>query len=208
MDQLNYSPWNVVVLFDEEVTSEFIKLNRIIIAKVPSKIILNLTDVQPHMTLYTTNYPTQNLSEIIECLSKTVNTFHSFSIKFSTKVIDMNSIFINADPNMVLIQLHSKIVDALNPLRGGLYDEKELGLIGNNSERKNSLLTYGMWAAKELYVPHVSIARPFDVGLCNSALECLPKKINIDAKVNKIGLVERGPDGTCKKVLQTYSLKK
>ena len=63
-----------------------------------------------------------------------------------------------------------------------------------------------MWAAKELYIPHISIARPFDASLCKQALDQLPKKIDYLTKIECIALVERGHDGTCKKIIETYSL--
>lgn len=207
MEQI-FSPWNVVVLFDEVFTEELIKLSRFCSAKIPSKIILNKTDALPHMTLYTTNYPTNNLAKIKNKLLTLLKKFHQFPVRFSSKVIDMNTVFINADPNVELQQLHIEIVDELNPLRDDLYDKKELKLIGDNVERKNSLLTYGMWAAKDLYVPHISVIRPFDVTQCNEVLDLLPTKIHYVTLVGQIGLVERGHDGTCKKILQTYSLER
>ena len=36
----------------------------------------------------------------------------------------MNTVFINADSDVILQQLHTQIVNVLNPLRDGLYDKK------------------------------------------------------------------------------------
>ncbi|MEK7078807.1 MAG: hypothetical protein AAB929_01945 [Patescibacteria group bacterium] len=201
-----FSSWNVVILFNEVLTEELIKLNMFVTAKIPSKIVLNKTDALPHMTIYTTNYPVKNLPKIKKELALVVRKFHPILLQLSSKVIDMNTVFINADSDVILQQLHTQIVNVLNPLRDGLYDKKELELIGNNEKRKRSLLTYGMWAAKELYIPHISIARPFDASLCKQALDQLPKKIDYLTKIECIALVERGHDGTCKKIIETYSL--
>jgi len=201
-----FSSWNVVILFNETLTEELIKLNHLIVEKIPSKIELNKIDALPHMTIYTTNYPTKNLSKIKIELALVVRKFQPILLQLSSKAIDMNTVFINADSDVILQQLHTQIINVLNSLRDGLYDKKELELIGNNEKRKRSLLTYGMWAAKKLYIPHISIARPFDASLCKQALDLLPKKIDYLTKIEYIALVERGHDGTCKKIIETYSL--
>lgn len=201
------SPWNVVILFNEELTEELINLSHFIASKIPSKVELNRTDALPHLTIYTTNYPTKNLMKIKKKLSLVVKKFNQFTLQFSTKIVDMNTVFINAELNKTLQNLHSDVVDALNPLRDGLFDEKELALIGNNEARKKSLLMYGMWSAKKLYVPHISVARPFDQASCKQALNLLPKKIHYMTPIKHITLAERGHDGTCKKIIKIYSLK-
>ena len=63
-----------------------------------------------------------------------------------------------------------------------------------------------MWATKELYVPHISVARPFDASRCKEALNLLPEKIYFQTKIESVALVERGHDGTCKKIIKIYPL--
>ncbi len=63
-----------------------------------------------------------------------------------------------------------------------------------------------MWVAKKLYIPHVSLARSVDATQCMQALELLPDDIAYTTLVREIVLVERGPHGTCKKVLEKFPL--
>ena len=132
MKQITCTSRNVVILFNEVLTQELIDLSRLLALRMPSKVELNRSDAFPHMSIYTSNYPNKNLVKIEEKLTYIVKRFCPFLVQFSKKVIDMNTIFINADPNETLQSLHTEIVDSLNPLRDGLYDEKELEFIGDN----------------------------------------------------------------------------
>lgn len=197
-------PRNIVSLFDRKLTDELIRLSREVASVVPSKIVLNTTDMLPHLTLYTSNFPPRRVSEAVIILENIAKQQNSFTVTFNKKVIDMQSIFINAQMSDELYKLHERVVDGLNDLRGGFYDENELNLIGDNQERKKSLRKYGMWAAKELYVPHVTIARPEDSSRCGEALSILPDRIHYEVMINSFSLVVRGPNGTCSQVLETF----
>ena len=201
-------PRNIVISFDEKLTSQLIKYSQEINKLIPSKVVLNKTDQLPHMSIYSTNFPEYNLREVNKRLTDFVKSQKPFKVTFSSKVVDMKTIFINADPNKKLQNLHNILVDQLNDLREGLYDEKELGFIGDHKERRISLVKYGMWAAKELYVPHISISRPKDSTQCKRALDLLPNNILFRSEVKRVSLVERGHDGTCKRVIQTYLFNK
>ncbi len=195
---------NIVVLFDNQLNNQLISLSQQINTQIPSKIVLNTVNKIPHMTLYTSIYPSENLEKIKSKLSSLAKRFKQFDIMFSSKTIDVGSIFINAKLSKKLSTLHSNIVDELNKLRNGNYDEKELLLIGKNIARKKSLIKYGMWAAKKLYVPHISISRPHDPDKLDDALKMLPNHFNYVTPVKSINLVETGENGTCKKILETY----
>lgn len=199
-------PRNIVTVFHGIVADELIAKSREIASVVPSKIVLNTTDMLPHMTIYTTNFPQKHMSEVIQRLSQIAAQTKSFPILFNRAVIDMQTIFLNAHMTEDLYMLHERIVDSLNELRNGLYDEGELSLIGDDERRKKSLLTYGMWAAKELYIPHSTLSRPFDSARCNDALAVVGSEVHIETVIETISLVIRGPNGTCKEILETFSL--
>lgn len=197
---------NIVVLFDDTLTQRFITLSKDLNQKVPSAIVLNTTDKIPHMTVYTTNFPEQNEEKVIEKLQEITTHLHSFPLIFSTPVIDMLGVWINADITPELQYVHNTLVDGVNDLRDGLYDEKELVAIGDNVQRQESLVKYGMWAAKELYIPHVTLSRPIDSNRLEEALALLPAKTDYQTIIKEIAYVERGPHGTCKKILQKFQL--
>lgn len=197
---------NIVALFDKEFTKECIQVSRAINDHIPSAVILNTTDMLPHMTLYTTNFPTKNEKLVKEKLQEITAAMHTFSVTFTKPVIDMLGVWLNADPTPVVQQAHETYVDALNNLREGLYDAKELLAIGDNKERQESLIMYGMWAAKKLYIPHVTLSRPINSSRLEEALHTLPATTHDTTLVKEIAYVERGPYGTCKRILERFSL--
>lgn len=195
---------NIVILLDDSLTSQLIQLSEEINSKIPSAIILNAVDMYPHITLYTTNYPRDNEELVMEKLSKLSQNVRPFSIVLNKPIVDMLGVWINAAPN--LQRLHELVVDTCNPSREGLYDEKELIAIGDNTQRQESLKKWGMWAAKELYIPHITLSRPIDSSGLEEALHVLPEALCFNAQVKEIAYVERGPHGTCKKILEKFSL--
>ncbi|HEX7041984.1 MAG TPA: 2'-5' RNA ligase family protein [Patescibacteria group bacterium] len=197
---------NIVILFDDALTQEFINLSEKINKKVPSDIVLNKADMHPHATLYTTNFPEENEKKVIDKLQEITAHLNPFSMTFSKPVVDMLGVWINADIIPELQQVHEIIVDGLNPFREGLYDEGELKAIGDNKKRQESLVKYGMWAAKELYIPHVTLSRPKDSSRLEEAMALLPQKTNYQANITEIAYVERGRFGTCKKILEKFPL--
>lgn len=199
---------NVVLLFDKKLNSRFIELSRKISKVIPSKIILNLKNEFPHITLYMTQYPKRNVPKILDVVSKIAKSTKSFRLILNTISCHRSgTIFVDAEISPALLLLHEKLVDGLNPLREGLCNDDELNLPGITDKVKKSLINFGMWAVKQDYVPHISIARvaePKKEGPI--ALGVLPKTINIQTVVDQIAWVERGHDGTCKKVLHKFPL--
>ena len=204
MQWTNLAPRNIVLLFDESLTEKFINLSNQINQMVPSKVVLNRNDMLPHLTIYGTRFPQKNLKRLQQWLKGLIKDVVPFSLHFHSKNVTAGTVFIDAELTRELYQLHEKLVDGLNPLREGAYDEKELELPGLTDGMKRSLLTYGMLLAKEEYRPHVTVARPFDSQRCEEALSILPEKIDLRTEVNAVSLVETGPSGTCKRVLRTF----
>ncbi len=197
---------NIVILFDNPLMRQFIQLIRQINERIASDIVLNEVSMIPHMTLYTTNFPKKNEEVILEKLQHLSQEIYQFPVVFSQPPIDMLGVWINAKKSSELQEIHAKIVDGLSDLREGLYDVLELAAIGDNEGRKQSLFTNGMWAAKDLYIPHVTLSRPIDSSLLKEARKMLPEKIHFKTIIKEIAYGERGPFGTCKKILQKFPL--
>jgi len=198
---------NIVVLFDKKLTNQFIKLSENISSVIHSKINLNLNDEIPHLTLYMTKYPAKNNNKVLEKLKEISSHIKPFKIFFNSKSLhSTGTVFIDTLFNNNLYMLHSNLVDTLNPLREGLYNKDELNLPSLTNEKKQSLINYGMWAVKKNYTPHVSVGRIDIKESVKKVLDLLPNVINYKTIINKIAYVERGHDGTCKKILKTFKL--
>ena len=195
---------NIVLTFDDDLSNQFIKLNERIHRAVPSKIVLNMENMIPHLTIYGTKYPAKNVGVLEARLSSLVKRLRPFTLRLNSKSIVAGTIFLDAELSKKLYTLHVKLTDGMNPFREGLYDEKELELPGLTQGMKDSLVNYGMLLSKEEYVPHVTVARPFDSQRCEEALSVLPEKIDFETKITSISLVETGPNGTCKRIIQSF----
>lgn len=198
---------NVVITFDVDLADELIKLSQDVGRKVASKINLNHENEIPHITLYMSKYPEKNVGLIINKLTKIANSTKPFKLKLNSKSCHATgTIFIDVEMSDELYTLHERLVNGLNSLREGLFNEDELTLPGITEEKKRSLKEFGMWAVKQAYIPHVSVGRIYDLKDCEIALGALSKEINYETLVKNIAFVERGHDGTCKKILKTFPL--
>lgn len=199
---------NVVILFNDSLRANFIKLSQGISKKIPSKIKLNTANEIPHITLYMSKYPEKNEELIIDKIAEIANKTKPFKIRLNQKSChSTGTIFIDAEMSNELYSLHEKLVDSLNPLREGLFNEDTLSLPGLTEETKESLRKFGMWAVKKAYVPHISVGRIHDTKDCQVALNALPDKIDYEELVESIAFAEIGHDGTCKKIFNTFKLR-
>lgn len=200
---------NVVITFNRSLTNRFIQISKIINQTISSKIVLNITDQIPHLTLYMTKYPEKNIEKVLEKIDELAKKTKVFEMEFNSKSCHSSgTVFIDPVMSKDLYSLHSSLVNILNPLREGLYNEDELNLPGRGEKAKNSLMNFGMWAVKKDYIPHVSVGRIENPQKeAKIALSAIPEEINFKTLVNEISFVERGPNGTCKKILKTFPLK-
>lgn len=199
---------NIVILFDETLTQKFIKLSKNVNAHIPSKIVLNNTDQIPHLTLYMTKYPERNIQKVVEKISRIAQTTKPFQMKLIGKSCHASgTLFIDAEMSVNLYRLHEKLVDRLNPLREGLFNEEELTVQGMTEKNKKMLIEYSMWAVKNDYLPHISVARVYNPAKDReNVLKLLPETIQYQTTVQNIAFVVRGPNGTCNKILQKFEL--
>ncbi len=197
---------NIAVIFNEDVNDLFIKLSKQINRVVPSKVSLNMEDMIPHMTIYSTNFPKRNHEMIEANLEKIAQNTKPFHIRFTSKSVVAGTIFVSADISDELQAFHEKLIKVLNSLRDGLFNENELHLPGTTKKMKEYLRKYGMILVMDEFQPHVTVARPADYLRCEEALNILPNKLDIFTKVDSISLVESGPNGTCRRILNTFEL--
>lgn len=202
---------NIVLLFEDELNGVFIGLSRKIGEQVDSKIVLNNTDTFPHVSLYQALFPAKNEAKLEEGIAQILATVKPFTITFNAKSVVLNTLFIDAVRSPELQRLHESLVDNLNNLREGLNEAEKMAKdVGGElpAYALESMEKYGMWAAKEHYMPHVTVARCFDSEEMNRAMALVPEPVSYQAIVSKISLIESGPHGTCKKVLKRLILSK
>ena len=195
---------NAVLLFDNDLNARFIELSEKVNQIVPSKVVLNLKNMIPHLTNYGSNFPKINLIRLPQHIEKISKSSKPLKLKFISKSIVAGTIFVDAELSKELYALHVKVTEALNSLRDGLYNRKELELPGTSETMKFNLIKYGMTLVKSEYKAHVTVARPYDSQRCDVATGMLPEKIEFETKITSISIVETGPNGTCKRIIQSF----
>lgn len=154
----------------------------------------------PHLTVYGSSFPKKNMMKLQLHIEEISRSSKPLDLHFTSKSIVAGTIFVNANLSEELHALHVKVIGALNSLREGLYNRKELELPGTTETMKKNLLNFGMTLVKSEYKPHVTLARPFDSQRCEEAIDILPKQIDFKTTIKSMSLVETGPNGTCKRI--------
>src|SRR5260370_28990335 len=117
---------NIVILFDDYDTFQLVKLSKQINKRVPSEVVLNTRDTIPHLSVYDTKFPARNIERVSDILTRLVKGCSPFVIKFSKPSIRVETIFIEAQFSKELQALHEIVVDEINFLREGVYNEEVL----------------------------------------------------------------------------------
>lgn len=193
-------------MFDGDLGAELVALSATIHRSVPSEIVLDEGDMLPHLTVYSTVFPTRSVDLVVPRLVRAVSETAPFTIELCSTSCFSGRVFVDAQPSPTLASLHRKVLENLNDLRDGVFDHEELLLEGLTDEMRRSVVETGMWAAGEIYRPHVTIAKPFDQARCDEASGLLPTRLAFEMVVRQLSLVETGPNGACQNVLHTVPL--
>lgn len=194
---------NIVVLPPEEMAKECRAWSGLIADQIGSHIDLRREDMLPHVSLYNTAFPIGTDAVIVETLQSLTKTLAPFDIHLKGTSIVHGNIFANAERTADIDRIHETLIEALNSVREGMFNPGELAL-QLSSEELDRLKKTGMLLSLDAFLPHVTLARPTDSNRTAEAVSLLPQ-IDTSAKVDAIHLVETGPYGTCKRLIESFT---
>lgn len=164
-----------------------------------------------HITIYSPEFPKHNTEKIV----KEVEAFALRTKRFNLVATGLNaedgdSIVIDFERNKSIDALHETIVTLLNPLREGRIREKDAHAIKEgtySSEQREMIERYGYRNVLGFYSPHLTLGELIDKEATERSVKQLESMKGAVAKIDKIGISEWGPNGTCTHIMYQFDLK-
>ena len=203
-----YIRLNIAIIPPEKVAIAAIELSKELSKPGKVSFILDGKNFHPHVTCYSPEFPTKNLDKIFGSIEELAHNFKSFSCDFLELQTHDGYIDIEAQLNREFKQLHETIIEKLNPLREGHLREKytvEENLQSLTEEQRQNIQKYGYPDVMELYRPHMTLTRLEDADEAVMLLKGIKWDID-ELKVDTVGAFTMSSYGTCKKLLNEFSL--
>lgn len=198
--------YNIVIIptpavnHDAEFVSEFIA------GKQETCFVLDHATQFPHISLYHVYLDEASVKEVADAVQRIAKSFAPFTVQ-STGYHTVKGEWIDASYVLdePLFKLHRACLEGIAPFR---VRQKDVVMREDWSDsspaRQENLELYGWSEARDLFRPHLTLAR-LKGKVDEDFLEIFPEK-NFSFEVCKIGLYELGEHGTCRKLLAEYTL--
>ncbi len=192
---------NVVLLPDAPSSERFRAINARIAERTRTDIDLNGPDMHPHLSLYNSAFPTDAETDVRERLAALASNEEAFDVSIDAASMYSTYAFADARVTDELRSLHERIMHALNPLRRGATPPVPPGLTPEQEARVAEL---GMLLAGPAFLPHVTEGHVADLSAHDDIVRIIAEGLPVSFRADAIHLVETGPYGTCKRVIETY----
>lgn len=210
-----YIRLNIAIIPPQKVANAAIELSQELSKMGKVSFILDGRNFHPHVTCYSPEFPAKNLDKItarLEALSKEYRAFENQLEGLKQTWEDPGGVEVKLQRSKHIDELHRKIIKELNPLREGRLREKyrHSDYPLKFPEERRELMTrmmikVGYPRVLDAYNPHISITRFENPKITEKSIEKAEWKINT-MRVEKIGIFTMGDHGTCKKLLNEFSL--
>ena len=183
------------------------KLSAEIAQKEEAHFVIDSQNFYPHMTIYSPEYPAQNLGKVLSALGEILKKFSEVKFIFKKVTTEEGWIGIEFELTDEIKKIHESIVGEMNALREGHLREKYLIQDGSehSAEQKENIQKYGLPSLMGLYIPHLTLTRLKDEKIA----EKLTQEINWpipEFKADKLGAFKMGDHGTCIELIQEFKL--
>jgi|GEM_PF-3055076 len=199
---------NIALLLGHDAPKEkrFIVWSRAIGERIGSDIELNREDMFAHVSLYNVRLPAKNLPEMEQRLEAFAAELTPFNLQFRHTSRVSEYVFVDAEIDDMLRGLHERLITTLNDLREGEMYPGALDVPGLSERQAANIREVGMRLSREDFQPHVTVAHTSTEGEAEGALAILPQHFQVKTMVPALHLVETGAWGTCKRILQKFTL--
>lgn len=199
---------NVVLLLDEHTKQRLIELSQLIAQITKSYFVLDEHSYLPHLSLYQSMYKANRQKDVLNAAAQLAKQYKSLEIQLSGYSQFSGYVYLDAATDDDLIKLHEAALDSCNPLREGLIPDPIQELIANqklDQQQAKLTIAYGHPFTKELFKPHVTLARIQDEFGIDEILKKMPMQ-ELIMKVDQIAVTNVGEHGTCNQVFEVFPL--
>ncbi len=195
---------NIVLFPDDKTRHQVIEWSRALSEQFDTYFVLDSQTFLPHLSIYSTQYPSRNQKAIEDSVKRITNETSPFIINTTGLFKFANFVFLMADISPELLSLHSQVVDELNPLREGRVSDNVRELQGLTAEQQKAVDQYGYLFVKDTYtIPHITIARLRDETKVQEAI----KSVKIEPLSFVTQEVAFAAHGTCPQPIKTFQIK-
>jgi 2'-5' RNA ligase len=201
---------NIAIKSPEKVAEKAIEESRKIGNNYKALFVLDGVNYYPHITIYSIEYPEENLGNIFQALEKLLPELEKIKLVFTDVKRNQNYVGVHFTPSQEVRNFHKKIIEKINPLRGGKIRDKfmELSQVADlPEEKKENILKYGHPDVMNSYEPHITISRLENDDMAEKAEKEIKWEIS-EFVADKIAVCRSGKNGTCVEILKEFSFGK
>lgn len=201
---------NITIKPPIEVAKKAIEESRKIGNNQKALFVLDGTNYYPHITVYSIECLEENLDNIFQALEELLPELEKIKLVFTDVRRNHNFVGVHFSLSQEAINFQEKIIEKINPLRGGKIRDKFIALSQTADlpeEKRENILKYGRPDVMNLYEPHLTISRLEN----NDMAEKVEREIKWEIPefvADKIAVCQSGKNGTCVEILKEFSLRK
>lgn len=199
---------NIALKPPKFVAEKAIGLSRKLGRKFKYHFVLDDTKYHPHITVYSPEYPVENLEKILEAVRIIAEETKKMKVRGDGFEAKQGFVGVRFDLTDEIREFHKKVVAALNPLRENHLREKYEAAdykMKLSPEKIENIRKYGYPSAMSLYNPHLTIIRLTDEKKAEEISENMKWDIP-EFEVRELGVYKMGDHGICKELVQTFEL--
>lgn len=200
---------NIAVRVPGNVSREVMALSKGIGKANESYFVLNASSALPHITLYSPEYPVQRIPEVLETVRRIAASTKPFTAHFTQVDSHRGYIDLALENTAAWVNLHTTVVQALNPLRDGHLRAKYLDqneLKNYSPSQQENMNIFGSVEVGASFRPHLTLVKLADSTAAKEVAEGVQLPVKPFA-VATLAAFTMGEHGTCRKVVAQWELK-
>jgi len=199
---------NIALKPPEFFAEKAIELSRELGRQFDSHFILDGAEYFPHITVYSPEFPADNLENILAAVKNIAIKTNKLTLRGDQFEAEQGFAGVKFELTDKIKKLHENIVALLNPLREDHIREKYEApdyKMKFSPEKIDNIKKYGSASVMELYNPHLTIIRLINEEQANKVAKNLKWEIP-EFEASELGIYKMGDHGTCKELVEKFEL--
>ena len=209
MKEEKYLRLNIALKPPQNVANKIIELSKQLGKDYNSVFILDGKNFYPHITVYSPEYPEDNINKVLEGVGEISKKFSEVALNYKEMKAGQGFIGVSFELTPEIKKLHESVVEKFNLLRDGhirkKYEASDYKM-RMSEEKKQNIAKYGYPSSMSLYSPHLTIIRLED----EQEAERVVRDLEWNTKqfvVDTIAVYKMGENGTCIEPVKEVSLR-